>query len=423
MSVLAACPSPPPYPAPAADRPHYALTIRWTPAHDVVDGRVAIAFTPNRSTSRLYLRLWPNGPYTWSRGARLSVAGARVDSKRVRVALPNRTTLVLQRGARAGERVNISLAWRLMLPRRPAGRLSGRGETLRLGSFFPILPWDPDHGGWALDPATTSIAEAWTSPTADFDVRISAPRRDTILASGDRVGPRTWHGTAIRDFALAAGDFRTTTALVHAPDPVRVTVGVERRVRSPSPQAFRRRAERALVELSRRYGRYPWRSFSLAVSKDIGASGIEYPTLIFQGARSLYIATTHETAHQWFYSLVGNDQARDPWLDEALATWAAGEIDGTRGYFAGFRVSPAGRGHLGSSMHYWERHMSSYFAGVYAQGVRALLSLGPPAKVDCALRLYVAQRAYSIARPHDLVAALDEVLPGAAAKLRAYGIR
>jgi hypothetical protein len=67
--------------------------------------------------------------------------------------------------------------------------------------------------------------------------------------------------------------------------------------------------------------------------------------------------------------------------------------------------------------------MTSYFAGVYAQGVRALSSLGPPATVDCGLRLYVARRAYSIARPHDLIAALDEVLPGAAAKLRAYGVR
>ena len=37
----------------------------------------------------------------------------------------------------------------------------------------------------------------------------------------------------------------------------------------------------------------------------------------------------HETAHQWFYSLVGNDQALDPWLDEALATWAQAVFDRT----------------------------------------------------------------------------------------------
>jgi aminopeptidase N len=30
----------------------------------------------------------------------------------------------------------------------------------------------------------------------------------------------------------------------------------------------------------------------------------------------------HEAAHQWFYNLVGNDQADEPWLDEALAQYA-----------------------------------------------------------------------------------------------------
>jgi aminopeptidase N len=30
----------------------------------------------------------------------------------------------------------------------------------------------------------------------------------------------------------------------------------------------------------------------------------------------------HETAHQWWFGLVGNDQAMEPWLDEALATYS-----------------------------------------------------------------------------------------------------
>jgi aminopeptidase N len=30
----------------------------------------------------------------------------------------------------------------------------------------------------------------------------------------------------------------------------------------------------------------------------------------------------HETAHQWWFGMVGNDQAMEPWLDEALATYS-----------------------------------------------------------------------------------------------------
>jgi aminopeptidase N len=37
---------------------------------------------------------------------------------------------------------------------------------------------------------------------------------------------------------------------------------------------------------------------------------------------NLVIIAAHETAHQWWFGLVGNDQALEPWLDEALATYS-----------------------------------------------------------------------------------------------------
>ncbi len=36
----------------------------------------------------------------------------------------------------------------------------------------------------------------------------------------------------------------------------------------------------------------------------------------------LVALAAHETAHQWFSGLVGNDQALQPWLDEALCTYS-----------------------------------------------------------------------------------------------------
>jgi aminopeptidase N len=36
----------------------------------------------------------------------------------------------------------------------------------------------------------------------------------------------------------------------------------------------------------------------------------------------LVAIAAHETAHQWFYGVVGNDPAMEPWLDEALATYS-----------------------------------------------------------------------------------------------------
>ena len=34
------------------------------------------------------------------------------------------------------------------------------------------------------------------------------------------------------------------------------------------------------------------------------------------------LLAAHETAHQWWFERVANDQAKEPWLDEALSTYA-----------------------------------------------------------------------------------------------------
>ena len=46
----------------------------------------------------------------------------------------------------------------------------------------------------------------------------------------------------------------------------------------------------------------------------------------------------------------------------------------------------------------------------------------PRDKIDCALATYVATNAYRIARPADLLAALDARLPGASATMARYGV-
>jgi hypothetical protein len=73
-------------------------------------------------------------------------------------------------------------------------------------------------------------------------------------------------------------------------------------------------------------------------------------------------------------------------------------------------------------MTFWDQFdVRRFFLGAYLQTYRALLSLGPRSEVDCALRLYVVQNAYRIARPRDLLDALQTFFPGAEQKLEAYG--
>jgi hypothetical protein len=302
-----------------------------------------------------------------------------------------------------------------------ADRLARAGETLRLGSFFPLLAWETGRG-WALDPPTTGFAEASVSPAADFDVRVSAPAGDRVLATGKRIGPSRWRARGVRDFALAVGRFDIARRPVRAGRATIVSVGVAHGL-GVRPGPFLERMTGALDDLSRRYGAYPWPTLSLAVLPDLGASGIEYPTMIFQGPQSLDLATVHEVAHQWFYSLVGNNQARDPWLDEGITSWAQARADGMLRWYEEHPVPGPARGHLGKPMTFWDQRDRHYFAGVYVAGVQALAALGRPRRVDCALRSYVAANAYRTAHPGDVVAELGRAVPGAARVLARFGVR
>jgi hypothetical protein len=79
--------------------------------------------------------------------------------------------------------------------------------------------------------------------------------------------------------------------------------------------------------------------------------------------------------------------------------------------------------HVGAPMSYWDKQGPWYYYGVYGGGIEALHSLGDDAAVECALRHYVARRAYAIAQPGDLLDELNRLIPGAENHLRVFGIR
>jgi len=360
-----------------------------------------VTFTPNRPTNRLVFRLWPNGPRELRSGSLLAV---NVPHAR----RPNPTTLVLPR------RRTVSFTWRLRLPTDHLDRNARFGDGVRLGTFLPLLAWD-ERRGWLLDPPSRILAESAGTPTADFDLRVHAPPGYRVLATGDPLGAGHFRARAVRDVALAVGRFHVRSVRDRG---VTVRVAWTRGI----PGALLSDARRALRGLSARYGPYPWRSYTIVVPPDLHEVGIEYPMLSYVGRSNFdRLIVDHETGHQWFYALVGNDQARDPWLDETLATWAQTRVGSAEPPLQRPPPSAAAK-HVGAPMTYWDRHANWYFYGVYGEGLRALKSLGNDAGVECALRNYVARRAYSIAQPGDLLDELNRVIPDAERRLRVWGI-
>lgn len=200
---------------------------------------------------------------------------------------------------------------------------------------------------------------------------------------------------------------------------MRVTVGVAAGV-SADPAAYLAKEIRVLEDFGNRFGPYPWPELTLAITPGL-SGGIEYPGHIMQGPDTIGRTTSHEVGHMWFYGLVGNNQGRDPWLDEGVASWAEAMYENSLGTFRSTSMPAAARGHVNEPMTYWEPRQGDYYRGVYVQGVQALNAAGQAGLVDSALRHYVARNAHRIARPADLLAALELVLPGASARMAPYG--
>ncbi len=417
----ATCPAVPERLGPAPDRPRYDLQIDVSPATNTVTGRVAVRFVPDLATDRLVFRLWPNGPRPARAGARLDVGAVTVGGRPLAAARENPTTLVVRppKALVANRPVDATVDWRLTLPGPVNDRLSRSGDAIRLGSFFPILAWEPGVG-WVTEAPTSGFAEASTASTADFSATVTVPPGFDVLATGVPDGPGRWKAPAVPDFALSVGHFSVTSATVDVPHRVAVTVGVHAGL-ADAPSDYLSQVTRALEDLSRRYGPYPWSSFSLAVTPELDG-GIEYPMHVLQGPGTDGRTTAHEVGHMWFYALVGNNQGRDPWLDEGLASWAEAQVTGTLGDFVEKTVPADGQGRAAEPMAFWESRKSAYYRSVYVQPVKALAALGSSERVDCALRLYVARTAYRVARPADLLEAVNTVFPGSAETLAPFGI-
>jgi hypothetical protein len=416
----ATCPLSTALPAPPKGRPHEALRVRVMPGLMAASGSLTVAFSPPVATDRLVFRLWPNSPFYGKRGALLTVDSIVAHGRRLSSERPDPTTLVVHQAVGGHERISVKLDWKLRLPH-PAGLQLHGGRSARLVSFFPLLAWSGK--GWATDPPVPTDSFWPTSPTADFDVDVRVPKGLQVLATGVNLGGGKWHARGVRDFALAIGSFRITTATVGAPRPVQLTVGLERGSGYPMHD-FLTAAAGALRFYSKRYGDYPWPTYSLAVMTDFtGLFGTAYPTLGFLGDSSL-VLVPHETAHQWFYSLVGNDQAHDPWLSEGLATWAQTGPEHSLPTMLSTAIPAPVQNRIGEPMTFWSRYdFETFRVGLYVQAVQALASLGSATRVNCALRAFVRQNAYRIAVPEDLLIALRSFFPDAKQKLSTRGAR
>lgn len=424
-TALAPAPPPPPgapcavpagYPAPWPDRPRYTARLDVDPATRLVTGTVSVRFTPEVATDQLVFRLWANAPRLGRAGGRIEVLAAHLGDAPVEGAYepagsaPGRpgTVYRIPGAFPAGEAVETRLDLRLTMPGPVNDRVTQVGNSLRLGSVLPVLSW-VRGAGWQTSPAVDAFAEAAATEVADWDVTVGVPPGFTVLATGVEVGPGRFVAEAVRDWAATVAPMRLAEAAAQGGRTL-VTVGVAEGA-AGDPAVLAGRVVDALDKLAARYGEYPYPRLSVGVTTRL-TGGIEFPMHIQLGSGVANIHLVHEVAHQWFYGVAGNDQYAHPFLDEALATYAEARIGGRLSSQRSRSVPAAARTHLGQSMAYWDGQSGrTYYLSVYVGGLQALAAYADAAggyeALDCGLRRYHRDRAYTLSRPGDLMDAFE----------------
>ena len=339
-----------------------------------VDGKETVHYTNREDAplNEIQFRLFPN-----ILGGKMEVRNLTADGKPVTPSygLENSLMIVpLAESLEIGKSIILAMEFTLEIPTDVElnyGVLAFYDGVLTLAHAYPVIPVYNEEGWNAeLPPQSGDLT---FNDAAFYLVTVIAPKGLTVVASGLESAPETagrqkagtersrsvWNVASgpARDFFLAASrDYEVVTQKVGG---VTVNSYAPKSLKEGSQSALTT-AARALETFSEMYAPYPYTEFDVIITPTL-ALGIEYPgaTAIadrillgeYGDQTSSYLESTvvHETAHQWFYNLVGNDQLDEPWLDESLAqfaTWQYYEINFGAGAADGFESALQSR---------WER--------------------------------------------------------------------
>lgn len=244
--------------------------------------------------------------------------------------------------------------------------------------------------------------DPWVTPTSPrVDVTITSDTKLVFATSGRRVSgggmTQSFTATNVRDFNFSASpNYRTASRSVRG-----TTITVYYLALPAS--TILDWTERAFNDYSAKVGGYPFPQYSVA---EIGPwSGIESPSMSWvpsnAGAKQLPWIVTHEAAHQWFYSVVGNDQAGEPFADEAVADFMS------RNLISKFISSKCAQGNLDQTVY---QIGSCYAWVIYVQGnlyLRDYRDYVGSTKFWQGLANYYAANRYRIGGTRKLLNALD----------------
>ncbi len=324
--------TPPPPQTPEDTRPTYTLAAILNYPTRTLHVEESIRYT-NQSTVGLDMLVLNVEPNHW--GNCFSLESLSLNGFNIAPTLEG-TRMVIPLGAQLqpGERVTLEIAYTLNIPPKSDAQVFGYlGDfQINLVNWYPfIVPFDEGQG-W-LYYTSSGVGEHLVYETADFDVTLKLEGNDDLVVAASAGGKKAgaWYLYELE----AARTFVFSISSVFSSETVSSENGSVTSFYFPDydrpGKAILNAASRAIDIYSRRYAPNPYKH--LSVVQTHLPDGMEYDGLIFMGSEfydeydgtlqnNLIALGVHEVSHQWWFGLVGNNQALEPWLDESMALYS-----------------------------------------------------------------------------------------------------
>ncbi|OZV13927.1 agmatine deiminase [Tissierella sp. P1] len=236
----------------------------------------------------------------------------------------------LDKSLEKGKSTELYLEYKVKLPT-TKDRFGYHDKGINFGNWYPIL-CVYDESGWNLDPYY-KVGDPFYSEVSNYKVSITTPKDIIVASSGNivsenRKGDKKIYeieGPLIRDFAWAASkDFIIKEKKVEDTIIKVYSITNDSNLINESLKI----GENSIKTFNKIFGKYPYGVYTIVNTEF--PSGMEYPGIVFISndyfhkhlISILEKVIVHETAHQWWYGIVGNNQVKEPWLDEGLTTYS-----------------------------------------------------------------------------------------------------
>ncbi|WP_187820664.1 M1 family metallopeptidase [Pasteuria penetrans] len=333
-------------------RPIYKITGTYKPKQRSLKGHMQLyvsANLPEAQGDSIFLHLYPNAFHHWKHEKSFRPAkpgfliphNVKINGQNAVTELHHDKTILqihLPQQVK-GTTLDIEMDYHLRIPKGGI-RLSQEGKTAFLAQWYPMLAVR-DQKGWHLNPYTPT-SEPFYTRAADYHVSFEVPPGYRVISTGRN--PEPMKNTAqisshqTRDFtAMITSEYQ---ALTVQEDGVHIHLWHRPKDRKLA-QSSQHTAVSSLRFFSEKFGAYRDEitdelDIVLDSSKTNPSNmgGMEYPGLVTISTQStqrtpashnsttIKDTLTHEIAHQWWYGFVGNNQAREAWLDEGLTTFS-----------------------------------------------------------------------------------------------------